>query len=205
MDLCGSCRFPDTEVMTQILRISAIAAIAACLCMIPAAARATGGSATTRDAQHDFDWDIGIWKTHMRRRLHPLTHSNAWVDYDGTDTIRKVWGGRANMGEIEISGSAGHLEILNLRLFDPDTNQWSFNIANSAVGTIGIPAVGGFKDGQAAFFDREPYKGKPIVVRFTITGITKTTARFEQSFSPDGGKTWEVNLIVDETLLSSRA
>ena len=41
--------------------------------------------------------------------------------------------------------------------------------------------------------------GRPIVVRFTWSSITKTSARWEQDFSPDGGRTWEKNWIMTHT------
>ena len=36
-------------------------------------------------------------------------------------------------------------------------------------------------------------------VRFAITDITPSSCRFEQAFSADGGKTWEVNWIATDT------
>jgi len=69
-----------------------------------------------RDARHDFDFEIGEWKTHLSRLLHPLTGSTTWVDYDGTTSVRKVWNGRANLVELEVDGLAGHIEALSLRL-----------------------------------------------------------------------------------------
>jgi hypothetical protein len=33
-----------------------------------------------------------------------LTGSTTWVEYDGTHIIRKVWNGRANLGELEVDG-----------------------------------------------------------------------------------------------------
>jgi hypothetical protein len=157
--------------------------------------------AKERDGQHDFDWDIGTWKLHMRRLLHPLTGSTTWVEYDGTDVVRKVWDGRANLGEVEADGSAGHLEILTLRLYNPQAHQWSINIANSTGGTLSPPAVGEFKNGRGEFYDQETYNGKIILVRFGVSDITANSCRFDQAFSVDGGKTWEVNLIVTETLV----
>ncbi|MFY9984822.1 MAG: hypothetical protein WAM44_16880 [Chthoniobacterales bacterium] len=49
-----------------------------------------------RDGQHDFDFNIGTWKTHIRRLLHPLSGSDEWVELDGTLVVRKVWGGHAS-------------------------------------------------------------------------------------------------------------
>lgn len=34
------------------------------------------------DGQHDFDFNIGTWKTHIRRLLHPLSGSDEWVELD---------------------------------------------------------------------------------------------------------------------------
>jgi hypothetical protein len=38
-----------------------------------------------------------------------------------------------------------------------------------------------------------------ILVRYAWSDITPTSAHFEQSFSTDGGKTWETNWITDQT------
>jgi len=37
--------------------------------------------------------------------------------------------------------------------------------------------------------------GRAILVRFVILPITPDSIRFEQSFSDDGGRSWEVNWI----------
>ena len=47
--------------------------------------------ARARDGQHDFDFEIGTWKTHLRRLAHPLTGSTTWAEYDGTTVVRKIW------------------------------------------------------------------------------------------------------------------
>lgn len=158
--------------------------------------------ATDRDGQHDFDWDYGTWKTHQKRLLRPLTGSTTWVEYHGTDVVRKIWDG-ANQGIIEADGAAGHLEIFTLRLYDPQAHKWNIYFTNPASGTLGVPAVGEFKNGRGEFYDQETYNGKPILVRFSVSDITPTSCHFEQAFSPDGGKTWEVNFIVTETLVKS--
>ncbi|MGH8188966.1 MAG: hypothetical protein ACREUC_20580, partial [Steroidobacteraceae bacterium] len=44
-------------------------------------------AAQPRDGQHDFDWEIGTWKTKLQRRLRPLTGSNEWVEYEGTSVV----------------------------------------------------------------------------------------------------------------------
>jgi len=152
-----------------------------------------------RDGAHDFDFEIGTWKTHLRRLVHPLSGSTTWVEYEGTTIVRKVWNGRANLVELVVDGSAGHLEALSLRLYNPDSHQWSLNFANSATGTLSQPTIGEFKEGRGEFFDQETLNGRAILVRFVITGVSATSCRFEQSFSDDGGKTWELNWVAVDT------
>ena len=152
-----------------------------------------------REGQHDFDFEIGTWKTHLRRLLHPLTGSTTWVEYEGTTVVRKVWNGRANLVELVADGPEGHFEGLNLRLYNPQSRQWSLNFANSNNGTMSQPTIGEFKNGRGEFFDQETFNGRAILVRFVISDITPTSCRFEQSFSADGGKTWEVNWIAIDT------
>jgi hypothetical protein len=152
-----------------------------------------------RDGQHDFDFEIGTWKTHLRRLLNPLTGSTTWVEYEGTTVVRKVWNGRANLVELVADGPAGHFEGLSLRLYNPQSRQWSLNFANAGGGVMATPTIGEFRNGRGEFFDQETYNGRAVLVRFVISDITANSCRFEQAFSDDGGKTWEVNWIATDT------
>jgi hypothetical protein len=167
--------------------------------MPPAAAQSASKAPAVRDGQHDFDWEIGHWKTHLKRRPHPLTGSNDWVEYDGTTVVSPVWSGRANLVELEVSGTAGKIEALALRLYNPAARQWSLNFSNSAGGTLGVPTVGSFENGRGEFYDQETLGDRAILVRFVITQTSAGSANFEQAFSADGGKTWEVNWIATDT------
>jgi hypothetical protein len=156
-------------------------------------------TAAKRDGQHDFDFEVGTWKTKISRLVHPLTGSTTWAQYEGTTVVRKVWNGRAILLELEADGPAGHFEGLSLRLYNPESHQWSLNFANSSAGTLGIPTIGEFRNGRGEFFDQETLDGRAIFVRFVISDITADSVRFEQAFSDDGGKTWEVNWIATDT------
>jgi hypothetical protein len=146
------------------------------------------------DGQHDFDSYIGTWKQRLKRLEHPLTGSNKWVEYDGTVVVRKVWDGRGNLNEFEADGPSGHIEGLRLRLYNPQSHQWSLYWANSRTGvTGGPPSVSEFKDGRGEFYCQDTFNGRAIVTRYIWSDITANTAHFEQSFSDDGGKAWEVN------------
>src|SRR5271156_627103 len=160
----------------------------------PAAAQSS--AAELRDGQHDFDPLIGSWKYHLKRRLNPLTGSNAWVEFDGTGVCRKVWDG-ASLDQVELDGPTGHIEGLTLRVYNPQSHQWRLYWANRKVGILDPPQVGEFKNGRGEFFAQDTINGKTILIRFAWTNLTTNSPHFEQSFSDDGGKTWEVNWITD--------
>lgn len=152
-------------------------------------------SHSLRDGRHDFDFDIGAWKTHSSRLLHPLTGANDWSDMDGVTVVKKVWNGRANIAEYKADGPAGHVELLSLRWYNPSAHQWNLDFATPNVGVLGIPSVGGFHDGRGDFYDQEEINGKYVLVRFSIWSLGPDRAQSEQAFSDNGGKTWEVNWI----------
>src|SRR5215204_3558549 len=145
-----------------------------------------------RDGQRDFDFEIGKWKTHLKRRLRPLTGSNEWVAYDGTSIITKVLNGRASLVELDVKGSAGQIKGVSLRLYNPDAHQWSLNFSNIRSGTLSPAVIGEFKNGRGEFYGADTLGSRAILVRFVIFDITPTDCHFEQAFSNDGGKTWEV-------------
>jgi len=101
--------------------------------------------------------------------------------------------------ELKADGPAGHFEGLSLRLYNPQARQWSLNFANVNGGTLTAPSIGEFKDGRGEFYNQDTYNGRAIFVRFVITKITPDQYRFEQSFSDDGGKTWELNWVAIDT------
>jgi len=156
-------------------------------------------SNSPRDGQRDFDFEIGTWKTSLKRLLNPLTGSTKWVEYEGTTVVRKVWEGNANLVELDVSGPAGNIKALSLRLYNPESRQWSLNFANIKGGVMAVPTIGEFKNGRGEFYNQETLNGRAILVRFVIFDITPNSCRFEQSFSDDGGKTWEVNWIATDT------
>lgn len=155
--------------------------------------------ADPRDGQGDFDFSIGTWKTELKRLQNPLSGSTTWIECAGTSVVSKVWNGRANLVELEVDCPSGHLQGLSLRLYNPESRQWSLNYSNSAGGTMSQPVIGEFKNGRGEFFSQEPFQGRVIFTRFVITNLTPDSWRYEQSFSDDGGKTWEVNWIAIDT------
>jgi hypothetical protein len=190
------------SVATTLLLVLAIVLLPAA--GSPAQAANVPKPAERRDGQHDFDFDIGTWKTHLRRLMHPLTGSTTWVEYEGTTVVRKVWNGRANLAELEADGPSGHLEVLSLRLYNPEAHQWSLNSANAKGGTVSVPTVGEFRNARGEFYDREEINGRMVLVRNVWKDISANSCTFEQAFSDDGGKTWEVNWVAVDTRIPDK-
>jgi hypothetical protein len=172
----------------------------ALLCAAAQFAAAQAPGAPAHDGLHDFDFVIGHWNVHLRKLLHPLTGSTEWVEYEGTSVMTKIWDDRANMEDFKVTSldKRLHMDAQTLRLYNPETRQWSIYLAYAAKGQLPMPpVVGSFKDGRGEFYDAEDFDGRSIIVRYVWTQPTPTTARLEQSFSPDWGRTWEVNWICE--------
>lgn len=160
---------------------------------LPGIAQGVAKAPAERDGQHDFDFHLGSWKSEISKLHHPLTGSTTWIPCKGALVARKVWDGRAQFEELEADCPDGHIEDLLLFLYNPQSRQWSLNAAAVGDGVVARPMFGEFKNGRGEFYDQETFKGRNIMVRQVWSDITPTSHHFEQSFSDDGGKTWEPN------------
>jgi len=154
------------------------------------------------DGAHDFDFLIGSWRAHLKKLINPLTGSTTWIDYEGTSVTHKILDSNANIEQFDVDSPAQHKHIhaQTLRLYNPLSRQWSVYGLDVDNGTLGLPAtVGRFSDGQVELYDQEDWKGQDIQVRFVWSHSGSTSARMVQSFSTDGGRTWEPNWICDLT------
>ena len=162
-----------------------------------ASAAAGAPTAVPRSGAHDFDWEIGTWTTNVRIRSNPLSREPAqWHDYAGTSVVTPLLDGRVNFVGLSVAGPAGKIEGGSLRLYGPQSGQWSLNYANLRNGLLTSPVYGGFDaNSRGLFYGQDVIDGRTILVRFVITRISANEARFEQAFSADGGVTWEDNWI----------
>jgi hypothetical protein len=153
-----------------------------------------------RDGAHDFDWEIGGWTTSLRYLANPLSpEPDRWLEYRGTSIVRSVMDGQANLVELDVAGPAGRIRGLSLRLYNPQTRQWSLNFASMRSGQLTTPTYGGFDAaGRGLFYGQDNVDGRFILVRFVITPQGRDTVRFVQSFSADAGATWEDNWIATD-------
>jgi hypothetical protein len=149
--------------------------------------------AAQRNGQHDFDFNFGKWRTHIRRLDHPLSGSTTWTKMEGTVTVSKIWDGKGQMEDIEANGPGGRWRGMTLFLYNPQTRQWSQTFANMSNGMLENPIIGEFKNGRGELYGQDTFNGRSILVRGVWSDIKPNSHKFEQSFSADGGKSWEVN------------
>ncbi len=176
--------------------------LVAAILSVPLPAQTTDNPALLpqRDGSHDFDFLIGDWRAHVRRLPDRLNNSDVWVEYDGISNHHKLLDSNANFEEFDVTSTDRKLRIKGqtLRLYNPISHQWSIYLVDLDNGTLDVPpVVGGFRGPRGEFFHQEQLKGRTILVRYVWLNVSPKSARMEQSYSPDGGKTWEVNWICE--------
>ncbi|WP_192177816.1 DUF1579 family protein [Mesorhizobium amorphae] len=150
------------------------------------------------DGRNDFDFFHGRWSVSHRRLRTRLAGDTNWDMFGGTCDVRPILGGLGNVDDNVIELPGGTYRAATVRTFDPATKQWSiWWIDGRNPLTIDVPMRGSFEDGVGTFLCDDVFEGRPIRVRFLWSGITEKSARWEQAFSPDGGKSWETNWIME--------
>lgn len=153
------------------------------------------------DGAHDFDFLIGDWQAHVRRLPDRLVGSHAWVTYAGISNHHKLLDTNANFEQFAVTSTDGkqHIKAQTLRMYNPQTHQWiiyGLDLDNGELDPA-APVIGEFKGRRGEFYNRTSWNGRVVLVRWVWLDISPHAARMEQSFSPDGGRNWEVNWICE--------
>jgi hypothetical protein len=155
----------------------------------------TSATAVDMSGLHDFDFLIGEWRVHSRKLKERLVGSQDWEEFDGTIRATKMMEGFANVDDTVFHLPEGDYRGVAPRAYDPKTGLWAiwWIDARNPHGALDPPVKGRFEKGVGTFYADDTLRGQPIKVRFTWSHITAKTARWQQAFSADGGKTWETN------------
>lgn len=141
----------------------------------------------------DFDFLIGNWRVRHRRLKERLSNCRDWIEFDGTCLTRKILDGSGNIDQhfVDLPGDPYH--AVAFRTFDAASQHWSiWWIDGRSPAEIDPPLVGEFKNGKGTFYADHTFRGRPIRVRFLWTDL-ETKPRWEQAFTADNGRTWEIN------------
>lgn len=180
---------PHSPVRRQLLA----AAAAMPLLGLPAFA-ATPAAAGTAAHTHDWQWLLGSWDVWHRRLKERLAGSDDWEEFPGKSVFWMTLGGLGNVDDNVIDIPSGTYRGLSIRAFDPRTGTWAIWWLDSRAATrIEPPVRGGFKSDTGTFTGRDTFKDRPIVMRFRWSDVHGARPWWEQAFSPDDGKSWEVN------------
>jgi len=150
-------------------------------------------SASATSSQNDFDFLVGKWLLKDKKLKSRLTGSNEWIEFESTVEMRKLLNGIGNMDIYRTTFDGKPFEGIAIRLFNPKTKLWSIYWADSNVGVMDPPVVGSFEGTIGKFYCKDKFKGKDIVVAFIWDKTDPVNPVWSQAFSPDNGKTWEVN------------
>jgi hypothetical protein len=168
--------------------------------LIVAASLAAAPAFAAEDHSHDFDFLAGKWNVHHHQLKERLAGNHDWAEFDGTIESLPMMNGHGNVDDTYINKPSGAYRALAIRAYDPKTQQWAiWWLDERQPREIEPPVYGNFQNGIGTFEGDDTFNGKPIKVRFSWSNITANTARWEQSFSSDGGQTWEMNWRMDLT------
>ena len=150
-----------------------------------------------QDGRHDFDFFFGSWRQRNRKRVRPLVQGDdEWIEFESWSRVGPILGGLGNVDTFDAPDFPGRpgFKGASVRLFEPATGLWRIWWASTVGdGRMDPPVVGRFVDGTGIFEEDDTLNGVPVKVRFTWNEITPTSAKWEQSFSFDGGQTWDSN------------
>ena len=153
-----------------------------------------------RDGRGDFDFLIGSWAVHNRRLKERLKGCTEWEEFPATCRARSILGGLGNMDEFVLEPTSGRVDAVTVRLYSPAAREWSiYWAASTGSGRMDVPMVGGFSGSRGEFYSQEVFEGRHIFTRFVWPVQGPDACRWEQAYSPDGGRTWETNWIMDFT------
>jgi hypothetical protein len=152
---------------------------------------------------HDFDFEFGDWTVHHRVKRA----SGAWFEMDGTSKTWPVLGGLGNVEDNVFHRPEGDSRGLAVRAYDPATGTWAIWWVDSRAphSPMDPPVKGRFENGVGQFYSDGEISGKPARTRYTWSRITPTSARWEQAFSYDAGKTWDTNWVMEFRRVSEPA
>jgi len=152
--------------------------------------------------RRDWEWLVGRWAVRHHRLKSRLTGSTEWEDFDGTCVMSPTLGGLGNVDDNVLEIPSGTYRAVGIRAYDPATNRWAIWWLDARrPTTIEPPVYGGFVNG--VFTGDDTLRGQPIKVRFRWSEITSSSARWEQAFSADGGRNWEVNWVMRFTRVAT--
>lgn len=144
----------------------------------------------------DFDFFAGNWSIKNRRLKQRNVHSDEWDEFEATQKAWILLDGVANVDEFDCPERG--FKGMSMRTLNLETCQWSIYWINSTTGRLLNPVIGGFNGDHGLFYGDEVDAGVPVISRFEWL-VHPSTPTWKQSYTWDGGATWELNWVMELT------
>lgn len=142
----------------------------------------------------EFDFLHGQWKVAHRRLKTRLSGADDWQEFGGQVTVWPTLGGEGNVDDNLLELPDGDYRAMSVRSFDQASGEWAiWWLDGRSPHGMDVPVIGRFEGGEGIFLAEDVFEGRPITVRFRWRNMDTPTPVWEQAFSADGGKSWEVN------------
>ncbi len=165
-----------------------------CLALLAAGVSLPGMPALASAHEQDWDWLLGSWDVWHRRLKDRLVGSQEWQEFTGRSAFWHTMGGLGNIDDNSLALPAGDYRGLSVRAFDPKAGSWAiWWLDGRNPEHIDPPVRGGFHGDEGEFIGTDTHKGTPVTVRFRWHEVRSKRPWWDQAFSTDGGKTWEIN------------
>lgn len=149
------------------------------------------------DGKHDFDFLSGRrWSLVGKKRIGRFIGSTKFEEMTGFENSRRI-GEKGMIEEVVFPDWRPDYKLVILRMYDPVTRRWSIYDAHNP-NEISPPLYGTFHRGLGIFVGDDVIDNVPVKVRYIWT-CDWNHPRFQQEFSNDGGKTWEIDWNIEFT------
>jgi hypothetical protein len=149
-------------------------------------------------SRHDFDFLNGTWHIDNRRR----DADGGWQEFPATGAVAMHVEGLVQFDRYVAPAfpGRGHVEAVTVRAYDEASGEWSIVWLSNYAPPDLRPVVGAW-DGDKGVFAQtiEDEHGQPLGLRFDWERMGADRAHWGQSFSRDGGATWELDWTMDFT------
>ena len=137
--------------------------------------------------------------SHLERlnQFRQMPTETEWLEFNARVETQPLLGGAGQIEKYFATRDGKQVMGTTLRLLNPATGEWSLYWADNIRPGLQPPMVGRFHDEVGDFFGDEEIEGKKVLCRFHWT--KGESPRWEQAFSMDGGKTWELNWVMTFT------
>jgi len=165
-----------------------------CLALLAACGTAPLAIASPSARERDWTWLLGNWDVWHSRLKDRLVGSTEWQEFAGKSALWLTLGGLGTIDDNSLDLPAGVYRGLGIRAYDPKAASWAiWWVDGRNPERIDPPVRGNFHADEGEFIGTDTYKGTAVTVRFRWHEIHGKRPWWDQAFSTDGGRNWEIN------------